>query len=54
MSGRAERADEGLLKGESLATCRASPPAHQAPTALRFLPALAMTADGKLERASGL
>jgi acyl-coenzyme A synthetase/AMP-(fatty) acid ligase len=42
--------DEATLKREILEGCRASLPAHKAPTALRFIPALAMTAGGKLER----
>ena len=44
-------ADESALKAEILAACRRDLARHKVPTLLRFVPALAMTAGGKLERA---
>jgi acyl-coenzyme A synthetase/AMP-(fatty) acid ligase len=46
--------DEATIEREILADCRASLAAHKMPTALRFVPALSMTAGGKLERSGGL
>jgi acyl-coenzyme A synthetase/AMP-(fatty) acid ligase len=46
-------ADETTIKAEILADCRAALPPFKAPVSLAFLPALAMTAGGKLERAVG-
>jgi len=43
--------DEAALKAEILAACRRDLAPHKSPTSIRFVPALAMTAGGKLERA---
>ena len=43
--------DEAALKAEILSACRRDLAPHKVPTGLRFVPALAMTAGGKLERA---
>jgi acyl-coenzyme A synthetase/AMP-(fatty) acid ligase len=45
----AETFDE-TLKDEILNLCRAALPPHKAPTAIRFVDALAVTPGGKLER----
>jgi acyl-coenzyme A synthetase/AMP-(fatty) acid ligase len=42
--------DEGRLRAEILAVCRQTLAAHKAPASVRFVPELAMTAGGKLER----
>jgi len=39
-----------VLKREILQACRASLPQHKVPAAIRFVPALAVTSAGKLER----
>jgi acyl-coenzyme A synthetase/AMP-(fatty) acid ligase len=43
--------DEAALKAEILSACRRDLAPHKVPAGLRFVPALAMTASGKLERA---
>ena len=43
--------DEALLKTEILEICRRQLAPYKAPASLKFVPALAMTAGGKLERA---
>jgi acyl-coenzyme A synthetase/AMP-(fatty) acid ligase len=43
--------DEAALKAEILSACRRDLAPHKVPAGLRFVPALAMTAGGKLERA---
>jgi acyl-coenzyme A synthetase/AMP-(fatty) acid ligase len=43
--------DEAALKEEILAACRSELPPHKTPARISFVPALAMTAGGKLERA---
>ena len=45
----ADGADE-TVRAEILASCRAALPPHKAPTAIKFVEALAVTAGGKLER----
>jgi acyl-coenzyme A synthetase/AMP-(fatty) acid ligase len=42
--------DEAKLKAEILSACRRDLAPHKVPAGLRFVPALAMTAGGKLER----
>jgi acyl-coenzyme A synthetase/AMP-(fatty) acid ligase len=44
-------ADEAQVKAEILAECRANLAPFKAPASLKFVPALAVTAGGKLERA---
>jgi acyl-coenzyme A synthetase/AMP-(fatty) acid ligase len=44
-------ADEAAARAGILCACRADLAPYKAPTLLRFVPALAMTAGGKLERA---
>ena len=43
--------DEAEVRQEILSACRRDLAPHKAPTSLRFVPSLAMTAGGKLERA---
>jgi acyl-coenzyme A synthetase/AMP-(fatty) acid ligase len=43
--------DEATVKAEILSACRRDLAPHKVPAGLRFVPALAMTAGGKLERA---
>ncbi|HEY2709372.1 MAG TPA: fatty acid--CoA ligase family protein [Caulobacteraceae bacterium] len=43
--------DEAALRAEILADCRQSLPAFKVPTSVKFTPALALNANGKLERA---
>jgi acyl-coenzyme A synthetase/AMP-(fatty) acid ligase len=45
-------ADTDSLKGELLDACRRSLPAHKVPASVRFVPALELTAAGKLVRPS--
>jgi acyl-coenzyme A synthetase/AMP-(fatty) acid ligase len=40
------------LRADILDTCRAILPAHKAPASVRFVPALKVTASGKLDRSS--
>ena len=43
--------DEATVRAEILSVCRRELAPHKAPASVRFVPALAMTASGKLERA---
>jgi acyl-coenzyme A synthetase/AMP-(fatty) acid ligase len=51
LNGDAPPADAAALKADILAGCRSALAPHKAPASLTFVPALAMTAGGKLERA---
>ena len=49
----AGEAEDGALREEILESCRAQLDRHKVPAILRFVPALALTAGGKLLRAQG-
>lgn len=49
----AESADLDSIKGELLRACRQALPAHKVPAMLRFVPALELSAAGKLVRPEG-
>ena len=44
---------QAALRASILAACRAALPLHKAPASVRFVPGLAVTAGGKLDRAHG-